>query len=134
MSCHKIALFGEAEKGDFCTPLVVSHLSFLADVLGHPPEGSNGLHVAIQTLIFQKDVIYVRVKKEGFSPQDYERGLHELKQNKELYLLSAVCMPGMGDCEIINQALELCQLHKALFMTSEKDFYDYMTAFNFSPS
>jgi len=132
MSCHKIALFGEAEKGEFCFPLAFSQLPILADTLGHPPDGSYGLHLAIRTLIFEKDILYVRVKEEGFSLQDYERGLYLLKQNHPSHPLSAICMPGVGHARIVDQALDLCRLHSAILITTEKDFYDYMTGFNAS--
>jgi hypothetical protein len=132
MTCHKIALFGEAEKGEFCFPLAFSHLPILADTLGNPPDGSHGLHLAVQTLIFEKDIFYVRVKEEGFSVRDYERGLYLLKQNHPSHPLSAICMPGMGDTQIVHQALDLCRLHSAILITTERDFYDYMTGFNAS--
>jgi hypothetical protein len=125
--CHTIALFGEAEKGDFHSLLFFSYLPLLAETLGHPPEGSHGLHLAIQTLMFKREIIYIRVKEEGFSIRDYMQGLQLLKQADNIKKLSAICMPGVGNGEIINQAVALCAQFHCVLMTTERDFYDYLT-------
>ena len=125
MPHHKIALFGEAEKGTFCSPLVFSKLVPLEETLGNPPEGSMGLHLAIQALMLQKEVVYIRVQEEGFSISDYEKGLYLLQKQP----LAALGMPGMGHQEILHQAFDLCRLHNAFLMISQKDFYDYITTF-----
>lgn len=124
---NKIVLFGEAEKGDFHSLLFFSNLPTLAEKLGHPPEGSNGIHLAVQTIMFNQDIIYVRVKEEGFSIKDYMQGLQLLKQTEHIRRLSAICMPGVGNGEIIDQAIELCLQYRCIFMTKEQDFYDYLT-------
>ena len=124
---HKVALFGEAEKGDFHSLLFFSNLPLLAETLGHPPEGSHGLHLAIQTLMFKRDLIYIRVKEEGFSVRDYMQGLQLLKQTESVKKLSAICMPGVGSGEIIDQAIELCRKFHCMVITTERDFYDYLT-------
>ena len=128
MRSHTIALFGEAEKGALCSLLTFSHLPILAESLGHPPDGTYGIHMAVQTLMFEKDLIYIRVQEEGFSIQDYKKGLHLLQQASPK--LSAICMPGMGNSDILNQAIEVCHAQGAILITTEKDFYDYMTCFS----
>lgn len=129
---HRIALFGEAEKGDFHSLLFFSCLPLLVETLGHPPEGSYGIHLAIQTIMFKRDIVYIRVKEEGFSIRDYMQGLQLLKQTESVKKLSAICMPGVGNGEIIDQAIELCSQFRCIFITKERDFYDYLTCIHSS--
>lgn len=124
---RKIVLFGEAEKGEFHSLLFFSCLPALAESLGHPPEGSYGLHFAVQTLLFKQDIIYVRVKEEGLSTRDYMQGLQLLKTAENIKKLSAICLPGVGDSEIIGQAIDLCNKFHSILITTEGDLYDYLT-------
>lgn len=125
---HTIFLFGEAEKGDFCTPFLCKSLPQLAETFGNPPEESLGLIYAVQALMFDRDLIYFRVKEEGFSIPDYMRGIRFL-ENKELsHHLSAICMPGVGDAKIIEATSPICSLHHSLLITTEGDLYDYLTS------
>ena len=126
----KVVLFGESEKGDFHSLLNFSSLGTLAETLGNPPEGSYGLHLAIQTLLFNKELIFIRVKEEGFSFKDYMRGLHLLKEHEKLKEVSAICMPGLGHKEIIDEAFHYCNKFGSLLITTEKDFYDYLTSYS----
>lgn len=124
---HTIFLFGEAEKGDFCTPLLCKSLPHLAETFGNPPEESLGLLYAVQALMFERELIYFRVKEEGFSTADYMRGIR-LLQNKELVLdLTAICMPNVGDAEIIDATSPVCSQYRSLLITTERDLYDYLT-------
>jgi hypothetical protein len=125
---HTIFLFGEAEKGDFCTPYLCKSLPHLADTFGNPPDESLGLMYAVQALMYDRTLIYYRVKEEGFSVQDYLRGIR-LLENKEIFHgLTAICMPGVGDSEIIEATSPICSMHRSLLITSEKDLYDFLTA------
>lgn len=130
---YKVALFGEAEKGDFYSLLPFNTLSHLAETLGHPPDGSYGLHLAIQTLLFKKEVVYIRVKEEGFSLKDYMKGLDLLQDSEKGKGIKAVCMPGVGDVEIVERALNFCNKSGSILITKETDFYDYMTEFQKKP-
>lgn len=124
---HTIFLFGEAEKGEFCTPFSCKSLPQLADTFGNPPEQSLGLLYAVQALMFERELIYFRVKEEGFSISDYMRGIR-LLENKEAFKdLTAICMPGVGDAEIIHATSPICTLYRSLLITSERDLYDYLT-------
>jgi len=124
---HTIFLFGEAEKGEFCTPLLCKSLPHLADLLGNPPEDSQGILYAVQALLFERELIYFRVKEEGFSVQDYKRGIKILCNRELIPSVSAVCMPGVGDNEIIDAASPACQMHKSALIITEKDLYDFLT-------
>jgi len=126
----KIALFGEAEKGEFHSLMAFSSLPCLAETLGNPPEGSYGLHLAIQTLLFKKDLIFIRVKEEGFSLKDYMKGLNLLKESEKLKEVSAICMPGLGHRDILDEAFHYCNKFGSILITTEKDFYDYLTCFS----
>lgn len=123
-----VFLFGEAEKGEYCAPLLVRSLPHLIDILGNPPEESQGIPYAIQTLLFQRELIYFRVKEEGFSLSDYKKGLKILENEDLIPRLSAICLPGIGDREIIEECTRLCHLHKSCMIINEKDLYDYLTA------
>lgn len=126
---HAIFLFGEAEKGEFCTPLRFKSLPQLADTLGNPPEESLGILYAVQALLYDRELIYFRVKEEGFGVQDYMRGL-KLLENKHVLLpdLTAICMPGVGDTEIIEAISPVCNFHRTPLIITQKDLYDYLTS------
>jgi hypothetical protein len=124
---RKIFLFGEAEKGEFCTPFVCRSLPQLAEVFGNPPEESLGILYAVQALMYEHELIYFRVKEEGFSVSDYMRGIHLLENKEAFQDLAAICMPGVGDAEIIDATSPICSLHRSLLITTERDLYDYLT-------
>src|SRR5438128_2208959 len=120
-------LFGEAEKGEFCTPIHCKSLPQMMDILGSPPRESRGVHYAVQTLLYEGEIFFFRVKEEGYSREDYIRGL-KLLQSKEIFSpISAICMPGVGDAEIIDASYPVCNLYKIFLILDEKDLYDYLT-------
>ena len=123
-----VFLFGEAEKGDYCTPHLCKSLPQLADTFGNPPEESLGLFYAIQTLLFDRDIVFFRVKEEGFSIQDYRKGLRLLQIKEAIPLLSAIYIPGIGDSELIQEVSDVCHIHKSLLVITQKDLYDYLTS------
>lgn len=124
---RSIALFGEAEKGVFQKPYICKTLSQLIDTFGLPPDESLGLDFAIQTLLYQKQLVYFRVREEGFSIADYMLGLKELEKKDQIGNIDAICLPGVGDKEIIAASERLCQIHKSFLITTEKDLFDYLT-------
>jgi hypothetical protein len=126
---HTIFLFGEAEKGDFCIPSPCRSLTQLAETFGNPPEESLGLIYAVQALLFERELIYFRVKEEGFSTSDYMRGIRLLENKQNFQSLSAICMPGVGDSQIIEATNPICSLYHSLLITTEKDLYDYLSDF-----
>lgn len=123
----KIVLFGEAEKGKFCFPYHCKSLIQLVESLGNPPPKSLGIYYAIKTILYQQELLFFRVEEEGFSLKDYLNGLNLLK-NKEIKNLTAICIPGVGDTQIINAAIPICQIHKSLLIITEKDLFDYLTS------
>ena len=126
---HKqiMALFGEAEKGDFRQAYRCESLPQLIDDLGHPPATSQGLHLAIQALMYHHTLLFFRVREEGYSTQDYYYGLRFLKDLDQVSDLCALCMPGVGDTGIIQASSAVCILRHSILITSEKDLYDYLT-------
>lgn len=122
-----VALFGEAEKGQFKKAHVVRELPQLIDTLGNPPPESAGLFFAIQTLLYQRELIYFRVEEEGFSLPDYFYGLTYLQNKEKIKQLHALCLPGVGEPTIMEASQNICQMHKSLLITTEKDLYDYLT-------
>jgi hypothetical protein len=121
---HLVFLFGEAERGHFCAPVACRSLVELSETFGNPPEESQGLFYAIQALLFNRRLIYFRVKEEGFSIPDYMRGLHLLRAREMPEFPAAICMPGVGDAHLI----EMCFLFHSIMITTEKYLYDYLTS------
>lgn len=123
---QRIFLFGEAEKGDYCTPLTCRSLLQLSEMFGNPPEESQGILYAVQALLYERELIFFRVREEGFSTQDYLRGIKLLKNKQVGTDITAICMPGVGDNEIIEEASPLCRIYKSLLIITPKDLYDYL--------
>jgi hypothetical protein len=121
-------LFGEAEKGEFCTPRVCKSLPQLADTFGNPPQESQGILYGIQALLYRRELIFFRVEEEGFSVGDYMKGIKWLQQQDSMPELAAICMPGVGDVEILEATSPLCIVKKSCLIINEKDLYDYLTA------
>ena len=120
-----VALFGESEKGQFKRPYILKELPQLVDLLGNPPPASEGLFFAIQALLYKRELIYFRVQEEGFSRSDYFHGFETLKHMKQLH---ALCLPGVGDADILSASQELCAIHSSPLISSQKDLYDYLTS------
>jgi hypothetical protein len=124
---YTIALFGEAEKGQFHTPYVLNHLPQLIDLLGNPPEESSGLFFAVQALLYDREVIYFRVQEEGFNKTDYMLGFKYLETQEKTKRIHALCLPGVGDHEILGAADISRTIHKTHLIMTQKDLYDYLT-------
>ena len=123
----RVFLFGEAEKGEYCTPIRLDSVVSLAERLGNPPQGSLGIEYAIQSLLFKRELIFYRVQEEGFSHEDYLRGIKLLHNQGFPLRPSAICIPGVGDREVIESLTPICKKLRALLILSERDLYDYLT-------
>lgn len=121
-----IALFGEAEKGKFQTAYYCETLPQLVEFLGNPPAQSHGLFYAVQVLLYQRNLLFFRVKEEGFSERDYLVGLHLLETQQLFPHISAICLPGVGNYEIIHAMVPFCKSHHSFIITTEPDLYDYL--------
>ena len=121
-----IFLFGEAEKGEFGIPMICGSIPELCDTLGNPPEESQGIFYAVQALHYSKQLLFCRVEEEGFSIKDYLKGFKTLKSEKWAPHLQAVVIPGLGDEEIVEAAMDICSLHKSILVLTQKDLYDYL--------
>lgn len=124
---YTIALFGEAEKGAFRTAYYCHNLIQLADNFGEPPADSMGLEFAVQTLLFNRGLIFFRVHEEGFSIQDYLLGLRYLENKEQIPNITAICLPGVGSHQIIEATTNVCNSHSSFLIVSERDLYDYLT-------
>lgn len=125
---HVVALFGEAEKGNFKTPYHLQALPQLMDFLGNPPPESEGLFFAIQALLYNREIIFFRVEAEGFSYEDYFLGLKYLGNRERVVPVHALCLPGVGDAKILDASRHICEAHKSHLITTQKDLYDYLTS------
>lgn len=123
----RIFLFGEAEKGEYCTPFRLQSVLELSERFGNPPENSIGVDYAVQSLLYDRELIFYRVREEGFSFEDYMRGVKLLYNHGEKMKISAICMPGMGDLRVIEAIAPICLKHNLVLILSEKDLYDYLT-------
>lgn len=123
-----IALFGESEKGAFKTPHILNALPQLVDLLGNPPPESEGLFFAVQAILYHRDILFFRVAEEGFSHIDYMSGLKYLNDREKVKKVNALCLPGVGDPEILAASENICHLHKSFLITNQKDLYDFLTS------
>lgn len=124
-----LALFGEAEKGKLCQGILCQTLPQLIDIFGHPPPSSQGITIAIQTLLYGSQLIYFRVREEGYSHDDYLTGIREIGQSDWISKIAAFAIPGVGDEQIISAIMPLCAVHHSLLITSQADLYDYLTSY-----
>jgi hypothetical protein len=125
---YTIALFGEAEKGEFRTAYFCQNLEQLDEFFGNPPPNSKGLYYAVQALLFKRNLIFFRVMEEGFSLQDYLTGVRLLEHQELIPKLDAICIPGVGDPEVINALQPVFQQYHSILISNEADFYDYLTS------
>jgi len=123
---RRVALFGEAERGEFKIAYSCKTLADLETRFGEPPQESRGLYYAVQAILFEYDLIFFRVKEEGYSLPDYLFGLHILERGG--VDLTAICIPGVGNPDILSAAHKVCVPRSSLIITSESDFYDLMTS------
>ena len=124
-----VFLFSEAEKGDFGKPLICDSLIQLYNTFGSPKEDCQGLHYAVQSLMYNREILFCRVKEEGFSSPDYMRGLSILRKKSWIPQLQAIFIPGVGDSEIIEATTDVCKQYNSLLILTEKDLYDYLMSF-----
>lgn len=124
---HTIAMFGEAERGEFHIAYFLQTLPELVEYLGNPPPESKGLYYAVQALLFKRNLIFFRVEEEGYSYQDYISGLYVLNKQTIIDNVNAICLPGVGDHEIIEAVIPFCKQHHSILITTEPDLYDYLT-------
>jgi len=122
---HIVALFGESEKGQFKKAYVLHELPQLIDLLGNPPGESEGLFFAIQALLYNREIIFFRVQEEGFSRSDYMLGFKHLETMPRI---NALCLPGVGDAEILEASRRLCEIQKSHIISTQKDLFDYLTS------
>lgn len=121
-----IAFFGETQKGRFHYPYFCYSLYQLADTLGNPPQESLGLAFAIQAIMYEREVVFFRVQEEGYSINDYMKGLEVLKNKKKIKHLCAICLPKVGDRVILDTVSSICDLHHSLIIITQKDLFDYL--------
>lgn len=122
-----VALFGEAERGDYQAAALCRNLCELLHRCGHPPPGSLGLHFAIQTILYERNLLFFRVREEGFSRDDYFYGFHFLNKAKDNLEVDAVLMPGVGERELLDEAVVLCRDFNTPLIMSVPDLYDFLT-------
>jgi hypothetical protein len=98
------------------------------EFLGNCPPETEGLFFAVQSLLYNREIIYFRVEEEGFSKADYMLGLKLLQDREKIKQIHALCLPGVGDAEILSASQNICEKRRSVLITSQKDLYDYLTS------
>jgi hypothetical protein len=122
-----IFIFGQSEKGMLCRPTLCKNVLELFYQFGHPPAMSQGLNFAIHALLLHKPCVFFRVEEEGFSTNDYLKGLELLKNEWEGIDLHAIGLPGVGHSDIIEKTEHLWRKRRPLILLNDKDLFDYLT-------
>lgn len=123
-----LALFGEAEKGSLHQGVFCSTLPQLIDIFGNPPPSTQGLILAIQALLYGSQLIYFRVREEGFSSEDYFEGIEQIGKSEWAPKVHAFGVPGVGDGAIIHAIIPLCVIYHSILITTQADLHDYLTS------
>lgn len=126
METCTLALFGESEKGDFERPYFLQDISQLGECLGNPPPHTQGVFLAVQALMFHYDLLFFRVKEEGFSYSDYLSGIHQLEVQDLVSHITAICLPGVSNSAILEVATPFCLTHNTLIIINESDLFDFL--------
>jgi hypothetical protein len=128
MESYAIALFGEAERGEFTYPYSLHSLAELERYLGTPPAGTYGLYFAIKSLLLEMPLLFIRVKEEGYGLHDYLIGAHSLEKSPYLPTVQAIGLPGVSDKEIFSVIDPLLFHNRRILITTEPDLYDFLTS------
>lgn len=124
---HLISIFGVAEQGDMYRHIHIKSLQDMLLTLGHGVENGTAIELAVQSLMYERAILFYRVKEEGYEEDAYLKGLTELKKKELKSPLSALALPGVGNQEIINEAVAICKKEGSLLIMNQKDLYDYLT-------
>ena len=120
-------IFGEAEKGPFCRPVLCKEPLELFNQFGHAPQESYGLILALQSIFYQRPVLFFRVEEEGYSLNDYYKGLELLQTDWDSIPIQGIALPGVSNLEIIEKTERFIFKKRSLFLMNEKDFFDFLT-------
>ena len=127
MEKRTVLIFGESTAGKIQNLLLINTLPNLAVHLGEPTPTGVGIHLAVQALLFKKDVLFYKVSEEGMNSDQYLFGFKLLEKEPLKLPLAAIALPGVGSGEILEMATHLCNLHKSVLILNENDLYDLMT-------
>lgn len=119
-------IFGESEKGVLCRPTLCNTIVDLFQNFGHPPEGANGLFCATQTVLMKKPCVFFRVKEEGYSLDDYLKGLDILKNDWKGVTLQGIGIFGCSDKDVIEKTERLCLQRRSLILINQSDLFDIL--------
>lgn len=126
MDAFTIALFGEAERGEYHKGYFCRELAELVDCLGNPPAESRGLFFAVQALLYNRNILFFRVREEGYSKVEYLTGLEVLKEQRLISQIAAIALPGVGDGAVLDAVTPVCAFYHSILLSNEADLYDYI--------
>ncbi len=121
-----IAIFGESKEGPLKTLLLLRSLPNIVEIIGNPTETGLGVHMAIQAMLFGREVLFYRIEEEGFQRENYAFGCKLLETHPRKDDLAAIALPGVGDSTILSLAQKIIPSGTILLLT-EKDLYDFTT-------
>ena len=127
MAKRTILIFGESKEGQFQKLLFINSLPKLATILGEPTETGIGVHIAIQAMLYNLEVLFYKVKEEGSDEDAYLQGFRLIEKEAPSLILGAIALPGASTPKILEIANSLCDLHNSLILSNERDLYDYIT-------
>jgi hypothetical protein len=53
--------------------------------------------------------------------------MKHLEKDDLIDRVAAICAPGVGNSEILNIIVPICQVHHNILIINESDLYDYLT-------
>jgi hypothetical protein len=127
MNQKTILIFGESKGGDFQKPLLFRTLPELSQSLGEPAKNSSGIHLAVQALLCNQNVLYYKISEEGSNPDQYLLGFKHLEKYPPEIPISATLLPGVSSPEILTLANHFISHTNSLLLFTEKDLYDLLT-------
>lgn len=98
--------------------------------VNHAPQESRGLYFAVQAILYHQNLIFLRVQEEGYSTDDYLIGVSQLKRQKLIPDVTAICLPGVGTKNTLNLIQDairpIYQFQRSIIIMNESDLYDYI--------
>lgn len=123
-----IAIFGEAEIGSFKSLITLNSIPELTDKLGRPTKKGIGIHMAIQAILYDREILYYRIpNEEEPSCKEYLHGLNLLGRSTFINPLVAIALPAVNHRDILYRAKHLCHHCKILFLPNERDLYNFIS-------
>lgn len=121
---EKVVVFGQAETGPFERMTLVRSSEELFDSFGLPPQDSEGINLALQSLFYFRECFYFRVSTEGENLREYYQGIQRLAKWDCPEFFCSLFLPGVSDQAFIDHVSSLFGRH-CLLCIDPRDYYDW---------